>query len=103
MIGRVVNSIEENIIAGLLGAMTLLTFANVIARYIFNANILWALELTVYMFAWLVLLGTSYAVKIGANLGVDVVLGLVGPSTRKVMGIFAAIACFYSAFKSSLK
>ena len=98
MIGRVVNSIEENIIAGLLGAMTLLTFANVIARYIFNANILWALELTVYMFAWLVLLGTSYAVKIGANLGVDVVLGLVGPSTRKVMGIFAAIACFAFTF-----
>ena len=49
----------------------MITFANVIARYAFNANILWALELTVFLFAWLVLLGASYAVKKGAHLGVD--------------------------------
>ncbi len=43
--------------------MTLITFANVIARFGFNSNILWALEATVFLFAWLVLLGASYAVK----------------------------------------
>ena len=41
--GRVINEIEETLIAVLLGLMTLVTFANVIARYVFNANILWAL------------------------------------------------------------
>ena len=48
--------------------MTLITFANVVARYVFNSNILWALEGTVFLFAWLVLLGASYAVKIGAHI-----------------------------------
>lgn len=48
---------EETVIVVILGTMTLITFANVVARYGFNENILWALELTVFMFAWLVLLG----------------------------------------------
>jgi C4-dicarboxylate transporter DctQ subunit len=39
--------IEEGAIALILGLMTLITFANVVARYIFNSNILWALEMTV--------------------------------------------------------
>ena len=47
--GRVINEIEETLIAVLLGLMTLVTFANVIARYVFNANILWALETTVLL------------------------------------------------------
>ena len=36
--------IEETLIAVILGLMTIMTFANVIARYVFNSNILWALE-----------------------------------------------------------
>jgi len=48
--------IEETLIAGILGVMTVITFANVVMRYVFNQNILWALELTVFLFGWLVLL-----------------------------------------------
>ena len=36
-VGRFVNSLEENTIAILLGLMTVLTFVNVILRYVFNA------------------------------------------------------------------
>jgi len=50
-LGQIVNNIEETSIALCLGLMTLITFANVIARYIFNDNILWALEVTVFLFA----------------------------------------------------
>ena len=49
--------------------MTLVTFANVVARYVFNDNILWALETTVFLFAWLVLLGACYGVKTSLHLG----------------------------------
>ena len=58
-----VDRIEENLIAVILGTMALLTFANVVARYVFNSNIFWALELTVFLFAWLVLLGATYCSK----------------------------------------
>ena len=59
----ITDTIEEKLIAGILGFMAALTFANVIARYAFNSNILWALELTVFLFAWLVLIGAVYARK----------------------------------------
>ena len=93
-----VDRLEETLIAVLMGIMTLVTFANVVARYVFNSNILWALELTVFMFAWLVLLGASYAVKKSAHLGVDAVINLVGPGARKVLGVASAAACITFAF-----
>ena len=89
----IINSIEENVIAGLLGLMTLITFANVIARFAFNSNILWALELTVFLFAWLVLLGASYAVKTHAHLGVDAILNMLAPGPRRVMALISVGCC----------
>jgi C4-dicarboxylate transporter DctQ subunit len=84
-LGRVVNEIEETLIAVILGLMTVITFANVIARYVFNANILWALETTVFLFAWLVLLGASYCVKTHSHLGVDAVINMVSKKTRRIL------------------
>ena len=88
-----VDTIEETVIAALLGAMTVVTFSNVIARYVFNSNILWALELTVFMFGWLVLLGASYAVKKQSHLGVDAIVNIVSPPVRKAMALFSIACC----------
>lgn len=88
-----INSIEENVIAGLLGLMTIITFANVVARFVFNSNILWALELTVFLFAWLVLLGASYAVKIHAHLGVDAILNMLSPAPRRILALISVGCC----------
>ncbi len=88
-----VNRIEETLIALLLGLMTLITFANVIARFGFNSNILWALELTVFLFGWLVLLGASYAVKTHSHLGVDAIINMVGPGARKTMALISIACC----------
>jgi C4-dicarboxylate transporter DctQ subunit len=92
-LGQVIDDIEETSIAVCLGIMTLITFANVVARYIFNANILWALELTVFLFAWLVLMGASYAVKKHIHIGVDVVINAVPPAMGKFLTIIAVAAC----------
>jgi C4-dicarboxylate transporter DctQ subunit len=90
--------IEETLIAGILGVMTLITFANVVTRYGFNQNILWALELTVFLFGWLVLLGASYAVKKGAHLGVDIVINMLPPKPRRLMGLAAVAVCIAFGF-----
>ncbi len=92
-LGRVINEIEETLIAVILGLMTVITFANVIARYVFNSNILWALESTVFLFAWLVLIGASYCVKTRAHLGVDVLVNFVGPVPRRILALLAVTAC----------
>ena len=66
--------IEEGLIAFLLAAMTVVTFAQVVARYVFNYSFVWALELTGVMFAWLIFVGMSYGVRVGAHIGVDAVV-----------------------------
>ncbi|MEP0941976.1 MAG: TRAP transporter small permease [Rhizobiaceae bacterium] len=90
--------IEETLIAVILGLMTALTFANVVARYAFASNILWALEMTVFLFAWLVLLGAAYAVKKGTHLGVDLVVNMLDRGARKVMALAAVTVCLAFAF-----
>ncbi len=85
--------IEETLIATILGLMTVITFANVIARYVFNSNILWALEATVFLFAWLVLLGASYGVKHTLHIGVDVLVKALPKPAQKLMTLAAAACC----------
>lgn len=93
MLSRIVNSFEEGMISFLLAAMTLVTFSQVIARYVFNTGAVWALELTVYLFAWLVLFGMSYGVKIGVHLGVDAFVKVFPPTGQRVLTLVAALAC----------
>jgi C4-dicarboxylate transporter DctQ subunit len=87
------DKLEETLIALILGMMTLVTFANVVARYVFNDNILWALEVTSILFAWLILLGVSYCVKITAHLGVDAVVNLLSKPVRKIVTLVAVVFC----------
>jgi len=89
----IIDRIEETVIAVLLGLMTVVTFANVVARYLFNSNILWALELTVFMFGWLVLLGASYAVKKHSHLGVDAIINMLSQPVRRAMALFSVACC----------
>jgi C4-dicarboxylate transporter DctQ subunit len=92
-LSRWTNEIEETAIAILLGLMTLITFANVVLRYGFNTGLIWGLEATTFLFAWLVLFGISYAVKVTAHLGVDAVINLLSPKLRRWVTIVAAAVC----------
>ena len=44
------------------------------------------------MFAWLVLLGASYAVKKHAHLGVDVIINVLPQPARRVMALITVAA-----------
>ena len=90
--------LEETLIALIIGLMAIITFANVVARYVFNSNILWAQELTVFLFAWLVLLGACYAVKKSSHLGVDLLIDSLSSEMRKAVGLIAAAVCLAFAF-----
>jgi len=93
MFTNIINRLEENLIALLLAAMTLITFSQVVARYFFNSGAVWALELTTYLFAWLVLLGMSYGVRVGAHIGVDAITRLLPPSGQRFFAILATLLC----------
>lgn len=95
--GRWVNGLEETVIALLLGAMTLLTFANVILRYGFNSSIIWSLEVVLMLFAWLVLFGIAYGFKITAHLGVDALTNMLPPGPRRWVALLSGLLCIVYA------
>jgi len=92
-LARVVSEIEETAIAVILGLMTVITFINVVLRYGFNTGLIWGLEVVTFLFAWLVLFGMSYAVKVTAHLGVDAVVNLFSDGPRKVLATIAGVIC----------
>lgn len=96
-LGRMVNEIEESAIALLLGLMTIITFINVVLRYGFNTGLIWGLEAVTFLFAWLVLFGVSYTVKVTAQLGVDAVINLFGPNVRRILALIAGAVCIVYA------
>lgn len=83
-VSRILNRLEEILIAWLLAFMTLLTFIQVVLRYVFNSGWVWSLEATTYSFAALVLIGMAYGVRTKAHIAVDVV-------TRRLPAMPAAI------------
>ncbi|WP_460273262.1 TRAP transporter small permease [Celeribacter sp. ULVN23_4] len=87
------DALEENIIASILGVMTLITFVNVVLRYVFNHSLIWGLEVVLILFAWLVLLGISYGFKKTSHLGVDAVINILPSRGQRVLAIISAIAC----------
>ena len=102
--------IERNFIALLLGLMTMITFANVVIRKLQEMDFwrsdwfepwaeplstfgLQSLETTVFLFAWMGIVGTAYMIRIKAQLGVDVALNYLSPGWRKAATLFAVGAC----------
>jgi C4-dicarboxylate transporter DctQ subunit len=94
-LGHAVHKFEENTIALALGLMTALTFVNVIMRYAFNTSIIWSLEVTLVLFAWLVLFGISYGFKITAHLGVDALINVLPSRGKRMMAIVEGILTLF--------
>jgi C4-dicarboxylate transporter DctQ subunit len=97
MAARAFNRLEEGIIALLLAAMTLLTFLQVVLRYLFNTGLVWALEATTYLFAWMVLIGISYGIRAGAHIGIDFVVKALPRLPRRIAGAVAIGLCLVYA------
>ena len=85
--------LEEGLIALLLALMTIFTFAQVVARYIFNYSFVWTLELVTVLFAWLIFIGMSYGVRVGAHIGVDALVRTLGPGPARIFAGIAAALC----------
>lgn len=92
-VGQFVHTLEETLIALLLGLMTVITFINVVLRYVFNHSLIWGLEVTLIFFAWLVLLGISYGFKVTSHLGVDALINMFDRPVKRVLAIIAALCC----------
>jgi len=89
--------LDEWVIALLLAAMTLLTFVQVVLRYVFNSGFTWSLQLNTVMFAGMIFIGISYGVRVGAHIGVDAVVKMLPTKPRRIVSIVAVLLCLVYA------
>ena len=88
-----VGRFEEGLVATLIALMTVITFMQVVARYVFNYSFVWALELTTFLFGGLIFFGISYGVRVGAHIGVDVLIRILPRGIARVVTIAATLLC----------
>jgi TRAP-type C4-dicarboxylate transport system permease small subunit len=78
------------------GGLFLLTFAQVIARFVFSLPIPWSTDIIRLTFVYSVFFGASYAAKNNEHLNLDVVLSIMKPRIRQIVElvIFAIVSAF---------
>jgi TRAP-type C4-dicarboxylate transport system permease small subunit len=121
VLDRILDRLEEWIIATLIAAATVLTFVAVVHRYgasnsaalggwakahgaivlsqaalwvytrLTSVNLSWAQELATYMFVWMAKFGAALGVRTGIHVGVDVLVDRLPPSSRKPVIAFALL------------
>ncbi len=95
--GSIFNRIEEGLMAFFLLIMVVMTFLQVVLRYVFETGLIWSLEATTYSFGWLVLLGVSSGIRTNTHIAVDLVAGGLSPVLRLLTALAAvALSLFYA-------
>ena len=114
---KVLDSLEEWLIATLMGSATLVILIAVVHRYaaglpipvvqdwLLAIDVSWAQELCIYMFVWMAKFGAAYGVRTGIHVGVDVLINCLPVKWRKAYvlvglvcgAIFTAIIASFGA------
>jgi TRAP-type C4-dicarboxylate transport system permease small subunit len=82
---------EEIVASAFLVIMSVATFANVIARYVFATPIPWAEELARYSFIWLVFIGAAVCTKRGRHVAVDAAVKLLPAFGRQFCDLLVKV------------
>lgn len=83
---------EEYILSVSLLGMTVITFANVLARKVFQASWAFTEEITTALFILSSLLGAAVAAKKGAHMGLSVLTDLLPKKLQKYVVLITVIA-----------
>jgi C4-dicarboxylate transporter DctQ subunit len=105
---RILDRLEEVLIASLIAGATLVIFVAVAQRYmlgipflydlVYDINLTWAQELCIYMFVWMAKFGAAYGVRTGIHVGVDVIVNMLEPPARKRTILFGLLAGAFFTF-----
>jgi len=93
---KLLDHLEEYLIAFLMATATIITFLAVLHRYLsgfdipvvqdalIKLNTSWAQELTIYLFVWMAKFGAAYGVRSGIHVGVDVLVNRLNDKNKKL-------------------
>jgi C4-dicarboxylate transporter DctQ subunit len=100
---KVLDHLEEWLIAILMGAATVIIFVAVLHRYaagmpipgvqdaLLKLHFGWAQELCIFMFVWMAKFGAAYGVRTGIHVGVDVMINALDDRKRAWFILFGLL------------
>jgi len=101
LLNRILDHLEEWLIATFMGVATLVIFASVLYRYTGDIpwiwqytqhlNLTWAQELCIYLFIWMAKFGAAYGVRTGIHVGVDVLINRMPDKPRAGFVLFGLL------------
>ncbi len=101
---KILDRLEELLIASLMACATLIIFVAVLHRYasgwpipgvqdwLISINMSWAREICVLMFVWMAKFGAAYGVRSGIHVGVDVLVKRLSLRWQRVCVLFSVAA-----------
>ncbi|WP_121628832.1 TRAP transporter small permease [Poseidonibacter antarcticus] len=85
LISKTIGFINQSIAAFGITAGVAVAFTNVVARYAFDASLVWATELTIFLFLWSAFFGAAYCFKKDAHIAVTILLDVMPSKIAKIM------------------
>ena len=92
MLRKIFDNFEEMLGAVVLAIMAVVTFVNVVTRYVIIYPLAFTEEVTVSLFVWLVLLGASMAFRRNGHLAMGFIYNMLPLSLKKVC-FYISMAC----------
>ncbi|MBY0446910.1 MAG: TRAP transporter small permease [Burkholderiales bacterium] len=101
---KILDCLEEWLIASLMAVATLVIFIAVVHRYasglnfpvlqsyLLSFNLSWAQELCIILFVWMAKFGAAYGVRVGIHVGVDVMINRLEPKYRAAFVMLGLLA-----------
>ena len=94
----------ETVLCGLLIAMTIVVFSQVIARYVFEHSLSWSEELARFLLMWLAMLSAAYGFKTKSHFALRLLVQnfpeslqrAAGLAVQFILAVFFAVLLFYS-------
>ena len=94
---KLLNRLEEFIVAALMAVATVVIFVSVVHRYLsgyeipglqdwlLDMNFGWAQEFCIILFVWMAKFGAAYGVRTGIHVGVDILINKLSGSSRTAL------------------
>ena len=94
---KLLNRLEEFIVAALMAVATVVIFVSVVHRYLsgyeipglqdwlLDMNFGWAQEFCIILFVWMAKFGAAYGVRTGIHVGVDILINKLSGSSRAAL------------------
>ncbi len=108
MLNRLLDRLEEMLIASFMALATLIVFFAIVHRYTSSIGwvwqytrhieVNWAQEACIYLFIWMAKFGAAYGVRTGIHVGVDVLVRKLDGAKQRFFVVFSLLSgAFFTA------